>query len=448
MNKPSRRKNNEIGKWVLYVNLTAVLCAVVLFMFLNLIENRVLGDRYFAKEYVEKNTEKEVALFQEYIDDNDIESDDFKAIDEWVFSKRNVLLILYEGNEVIYDSSMGLDRSIKSGRSQTGFSPPLYHPRYTLRFADKSLEADFMSFLDMRARFKYAVFQFAVCFVLILTIILINVFKMTNYYKVLEEDARKIEEGDLDHKITVKGKGRLSALAGAMERMRVSILERHEKENELIESSHKLVMSMSHDLRTPLTVLIGYLEILSGKKYKSDEARDIYIDKSKEKAYRIKQLSDKLFEYFLAFSTEEDVLHTEVYDKSVFSELVEDYVFTLNEKEYDIRYSTDEGKNYYIALDIQLMRRVMDNIFSNITKYADKSKPVSINVFNDGKQLVFSFGNYSKEDMEEAESTNIGLTVCEKIITRHKGTLDIIKEKDTFKVVVRLPISRTEKGLQ
>ena len=123
-------------------------------------------------------------------------------------------------------------------------------------------------------------------------------------------------------------------------------------------------------------------------------------------------------------------------------------MFTLNEKEYDIRYSTDEGKNYYIALDIQLMRRVMDNIFSNIIKYADKSKPVSINVFNDGKQLVFSFGNYSKKDMEEAESTNIGLTVCEKIITRHKGTLDIIKEKDTFKVVVRLPISRTEKGLQ
>ncbi len=451
-----RDKYGEFGKRIVMINVVAIISAVMLFCFLFMIENKVIGDRFKAQDYVSKNTVHEVEELQEYIYAHNLSIKDIDEIDDWVYNKRNVLLIIYDGSRVIYDSTRGMggQEGLETDGEEAGASAePVIdapgHTRYILEFSDKTVKVDFVSFFDMRARFIYVTFQFCICFLLILAIVLFNVFKMANYYTTLEADAKKIEEGDLDHHITVRGYGRLSSVANAMERMRISIIERHEKENELIDSSHHLVMSMSHDLRTPLTILIGYLEILSGKKYKDEESRDIYIDKCKEKAYQIKELSDRLFEYFLAFSTDEEALHTQVYDKSVFSELMEDYVFSLNEKGFNIDYSMDSGKNYYIALDIQLMRRVMDNIFSNLNKYADIEKPVNINVFNNGHQLIFSFSNYIKSNLAKVESTNIGLSVCKKIISRHKGSLEVDKEEEgRFKVIVKLPITRNKAELE
>ncbi|MCD8089076.1 MAG: HAMP domain-containing histidine kinase [Clostridiales bacterium] len=448
-----RDKYGEFGKRLIFINLAAVISAVMLFCFMFIIENKVIGDRFKAQEYVSKNTVHEVEDLQEYITAHSLTTKDIDEIDDWVYNKRNVLLIIYDGGRVIYDSTLGkggregLDSEENQGTEEAPI-PSSNHARYTLEFADKTVKIDFVSFFDMRARFIYVTLQFCICFLLVLVIVLFNAFKMANYYTTLEADARKIEEGDLNHNITVRGYGRLSSVASAMEQMRISIIERHEKENELIDSSHNLVMSMSHDLRTPLTILIGYLEILSGKKYKDDETRNLYIDKCKEKAYQIKQLSDRLFEYFLAFSTDEEDLHTQIYDKSVFSELMEDYVFTLNEKGFKLDYSMDSGKDYYIALDIQLMRRVMDNMFSNINKYADREMPVRISVSNNGHQLIFSFSNYIIKNLAKVESTNIGLSVCKKIISRHKGSLEVEKDEDKFKVIIKLPITRNRAELE
>ncbi|MCC8015114.1 MAG: HAMP domain-containing histidine kinase [Eubacterium sp.] len=440
--------SSDISRRFLFANIFAVLCAIILFVFLLLIENRVIGNRYTGQDYVLESTLQEVEQLQKYIFENELTTEDIDEIDQWVFNRRNVFLIIYDNGKVIYDSTYGLDRPKEADEENDVMLPTRYHPKYSLEFLDKTVSCDFLTFLNMRARFIYGTFQFAICCLLVLAIVIFNFYKITSYYKTLEEDARKIEGGDLNHKITIKGHSRLSALADAMERMRVSIIERHEKERELIESSHNLVRSMSHDLRTPLTILIGYLEILSGKKYKDEETRDIYIDKCKDKAYQIKYLSDRLFEYFLAFSTEEDTLHPLIYEKNVFSQLIEDYVFTLNEKEFDLNYSPDQGNNYFISMDIQLMRRVMDNVFSNITKYGDKEKPVDISVFNNGEELVFSFSNYRRKNLAEVESTNIGLSVSEKIISMHKGSLEIKKGSETFKVTVKLPIAETRSELE
>ncbi|MCD8239494.1 MAG: HAMP domain-containing histidine kinase [Clostridiales bacterium] len=442
--------SSDINRRFLFANVFAVLCAIILFIFLLLIENRVIGKRYTGQDFVLETTLQEVEQLQKYIFENDLTTKDMDEIDQWVFNRRNVFLIIYDGGRVIYDSTYGSEEPREtSGENENDIIlPTRYHPKYSLEFSDKTVSCDFVTFLNMRARFIYGTFQFAICCLLVLAIVIFNFYKITSYYKTLEEDARKIEGGDLNHKITIKGHSRLSALADAMERMRVSIIERHEKEKELIESSHNLVRSMSHDLRTPLTILIGYLEILSGKKYKDEETRDIYIDKCKDKAYQIKYLSDRLFEYFLAFSTEEDTLHPLIYEKNVFSQLIEDYVFTLNEKEFDLNYSPDQGNNYFISMDIQLMRRVMDNVFSNITKYGDKEKPVDISVSNNGEELVFSFSNYRRKNLAEVESTNIGLSVSEKIISMHKGSLEIKKGSETFKVTVKLPIAETRSELE
>ncbi len=423
----------------------SLLCAMGLFCFLLLIENLVIGEKYRDHDYVLETTKKEVSSFQEYVTKNNIATTDIEKVDDWVNDRNNILLIIYDNGEVVYDSAWGTEKSILD--RDKDFSPSGYQPRFTVSFADKDAYVDCVYFADMRARFLYSQLQFLLCFLVMLAIILISFIRLTHYYSVLENDASIIMEGNVNHEITVKRGGGLGVLAGLMEEMRASIVKRYEKENALIESGHHLVMTMSHDLRTPLTILIGYLEILTGKKYKNEEAREMYTEKSLEKAYQIKQLSDKIFEYFLTFNMNDDVLHKEIYNKNVFSELMEDYLFTLSEKGFTLDYSQDKGKDYYISMDIQYIRRVFDNVFSNITKYADKEKPVVINVFNNSRQLIFSFTNGIKKNRAQVESTNIGLTVCDKIITKHGGKLELDKTDDKFKIIIKLPISRNKEDL-
>lgn len=149
-------------------------------------------------------------------------------------------------------------------------------------------------------------------FFIVLVLFFIN--KKTSYIGVLEKEIKILEGGNLDYPITLKGKDELSSLAQSINEMRKSFIERLESEEQARVANSELVTAMSHDLRTPLTALVGYLDIIEYKKYQDQEALAKYIHSSREKAYQIKHLSDKLFEYFTVYNTEENDLEFESYD--------------------------------------------------------------------------------------------------------------------------------------
>ena len=101
--------------------------------------------------------------------------------------------------------------------------------------------------------------------------------------------------GDLDHAINVKGRDELSALGEDIERLRLSVLARLEGEREAVGANARLITSLSHDIRTPLTKLTGYLDILSYGKYRSQAERDEFLRLASEKAAQLKALTDQLF---------------------------------------------------------------------------------------------------------------------------------------------------------
>ena len=99
--------------------------------------------------------------------------------------------------------------------------------------------------------------------------------------------------------------------------MRLSIIQKHQREKEAWDANSQLVTSMSHDIRTPLTSMIGYLDIIKSEKYQSAEELERYISSCREKAFQLKELSDKLFQYFLVFNSGENEKHLEVFDANV-----------------------------------------------------------------------------------------------------------------------------------
>lgn len=94
------------------------------------------------------------------------------------------------------------------------------------------------------------------------------------YIDLMEQEIQILKGGDLDYRITVKGKDELASLAAEIDAMRCAIKERQQKEEEAGKANRELVTAMSHDLRTPLTSLLGYVDILQMEKGKTGGSRE------------------------------------------------------------------------------------------------------------------------------------------------------------------------------
>ena len=119
-------------------------------------------------------------------------------------------------------------------------------------------------------------------------------------------------DGDLEHPITVKGKDEIGVLARNLDEMRRALDENIYREQEGQKANHDLISSISHDLRTPMTTLYGYLEIMAQKKC-PEEKREEYVNRCIGKVEEIRALSDKMFEYALVYEKNEKVELTEIF---------------------------------------------------------------------------------------------------------------------------------------
>lgn len=420
------------------VALVAMIISILLFLIILACGSRIIETKVENSDYIEQNLLKKVNEFQKYITDNNISTDDVDLIFDWVKKERNVMLSIHDNDRVIFDSTMAWR---KKHRGENTPPPHSYRTQYDIQFADKTAFVELFVLLE----FKYIVaIHYLAIFVAFLTFILLNtsfIRRKVKYVTMLEQEVNILEGGDLGYKLTIKGNDELAYLASSIDKMRTSIIERQQEEEKARLANHKLVTAMSHDLRTPLTILIGLLEIIDNKKYTTESELDTYVSKTKNKAYRIKELSDKIFEYFFAFDIKESELNKEPYKTEVINTMIEDYIFSLGEKGFTFEYECCE-QQATVMLDTKVFARVLSNIFSNILKYADKTKPVVIkgSIKNDMFTVMVSNAVIKKEHKEE--STNIGLEVCKNITQQHNGSFEHIEDEQNalFTVTVKLPV--------
>lgn len=428
----------KLGAELILTTLISLLAAVGVFFVLSFVEFKIVVHFMQDESFVDKNTAFVIEKLQKYIDDNNISSMEMYKVNDWVRKKRGVSLVIIDNSRVIYDST--LIRPFDVGGDD---NDPFHKSKdskgqrkiYELKFTDKTLDAMMIVF------FGYHFSDIASYIKIILSsgvfslIIILLIKRKTDYINQLADEISILEGGDLEYSITVKGVDEITYLARNIEDMRKAFIERIKNEREVINASSSLVTAMSHDLRTPLTVLMGYMDILDNNKNISDEDRQLFISKSRKKAYQIKQLSDKLFEYFLAVAPYDDKMDKEYYTVDVINEIAEDYIFTLNEKGYDIEYK-NTAENVKLYIDVQLIHRVFDNIFSNILKYSDKDRKILIQTETYNNNLKFSAKNYINKNNAKVESSHIGIEVCRRIMSRHDGVFDIFDDGECFEAVI------------
>ena len=233
-------------------------------------------------------------------------------------------------------------------------------------------------------------------------------------------------------------------LADGVNVMRDSIIQKHQSEKDAWEANNQLITSMSHDIRTPLTSMIGYLDIIEGRKYESQEDLERYISSCRDKAFQLKDLSDKLFQYFLVFGNKANDREMEVFDASIlFQQLLSEHSAEIISYGYQVEFYFNIPE-VQIKADISGLRRLFDNIFSNIMKYADKKEVVCIYAETEADNVKILAINGMPEEAKKVESTRIGLKTCEKICSDLGGDFSYDEQERIFTVRILIPIMPAE----
>ena len=198
---------------------------------------------------------------------------------------------------------------------------------------------------------------------------------------------------------------------------------------------------MSHDLRTPITSVMLYTEILKKGAYKDENQLRDYLERIDRKSRRMKQLTDHLFQYSLVTGETNVQLEEAESFRVLFYDLLSETCSYLMQRGFHVEVE-GEWTDSKIQICTDYVTRVMDNVTSNIIKYAESSQPIQIIILAEKERVGFCFENIIRDLEEKPESTAIGVQ-CIKIMMRIMGGKCIIKEeKDRFSAEILFPVIR------
>ncbi len=275
---------------------------------------------------------------------------------------------------------------------------------------------------------------FSLCFVSL-------VHKKLRYIQRLKKELDILAGGDLNYSVTVQGQDELSELAFGIDEMRRSILKHQQAEDDIRSANSQLVTAMSHDLRTPLTSLLAFLEILDRDKVQSEEQRRHLIRQSLMQTMSIKSMADKLFEYFLVYTSEWEQPELEPQDADgLLGQFWQEYAFALESHGFTVKTDFEELHGT-IEANLELLRRAFDNLYANLVKYAEPSRPIWLAYHRENNQVLLTIKNTVSSKRDRRESTNIGLNTCCRILRMHNGDFETMESDGLFTVEIRLPLS-------
>lgn len=231
--------------------------------------------------------------------------------------------------------------------------------------------------------------------------------------------------------------------------------ERLARENE--QKKDELIVYLAHDIKTPLTSMIGYLSLLSEIKDMPQEQRNRYIDIALDKSYRLEYLINKLFDV-ARFNSEKIVLEKEEINLNLMLEqIADDFYPTLKEMNKKINFTSDEKTILYA--DPDKLSRVFNNLIKNAVNYSKENTDIDISILNKENQATVKITNKGKQIPKEkldkifekfyrldssrtskTGGSGLGLAIAKEIVELHGGRIyaESDMKETTFSVI--LPI--------
>jgi len=450
----------------------AALIGVGIYFSLHAVSIAYIDTVYTSEENKKEREQNYLEDLKSFINENEISLSDTSKISEWVRENKYVYLLISKEGEIFFTSDDAVDeddegqttpdsegagsngdQSDEKNDDIGGGITVTYPSReelleyakvndmHPIELSDGLAAASFVEFTEYLYYDIANIVTLVLAFMFLMLVMLMYIRRVTGRILDLGDDVNAVAAGNTASVIAVSGKDEIATLAANVENMRSSMVENYEKEKAALNANSELITSMSHDIRTPLTVLLGYLDIMRASS-EGNEEMQAYIKAAESTALRLKRLSDDMFGYLLVFGNSNSQPVLEEYNAdTLIGQMLSEHVLLISESGYNIDasatdYNSIVGKK--IVTDPQSLVRIFDNAFSNLYKYADKQNPIKISIRAEACDIIVEISNHIRHDGEKVESNGIGLRTCKKLAEQINAGFEFGGDGETYSVKLTL----------
>lgn len=298
----------------------------------------------------------------------------------------------------------------------------------------------------------FIVIEMIVCFIFFFSVYFVFFTKkIVDYFEQIDRGIEEFSEGNFDIEFEVRNEDELSNMARNLNRTTGEINRILAKERDEEKSRKEFITCIAHDLRTPLTSVIGYLQLVMAKAYESRSNEELqikneeYVKIAYEKAIRLQGLIEELFSFTKTDSTELRLHLTEIDVIKLMEQLADECYPSLQEAGLTLEFKTS-AETIKIEADGDLMARAIANLLTNGIKYGKDGKKLIIDLYreNENSDLHIRIINYGrlipKKDIdhifdkfyrvEESRSlqtggAGLGLAITQNIVELHGGSVNV-----------------------
>lgn len=284
--------------------------------------------------------------------------------------------------------------------------------------------------------------------------------RIIRYFSVLSEGLGIIAQGDFEHRVPVRREDELGTLAKNMNRMAEQLATQKRREKEAEDSKMNLITGVSHDLRTPLTSMIGYLDLLRKRSFLDENEYERFVNNAYSKSQQLKKLIDDLFIYTRLTSGE--MIFTK--QRADMRELLEQVLFEfvpIAEENHAVVKSRLQTTKAIVEIDPEQVARILDNLLMNALKYSTEPKAIDIHltsdetsvdvtIENDGERITRTqeaklFDRFYKTDKPEDHSrlqagAGLGLAIARQLAEHQGGRLILDYDNGHYAFTLKLPL--------
>lgn len=284
-------------------------------------------------------------------------------------------------------------------------------------------------------------FSFTLLFILFL---ISKLRRVQGQLSIIEEALEDIKSGNLNRRMLTKKNDMTRKICYGINDIAMNSQTQLIRQKQSEQAYKRLMTSISHDVKTPLASLVGYLEAIECKIVAGEE-KDEYVHVAFEKADYLKHFVENLFEW-VKLDSGEQIFHFEVLDLNELSRnIIVDWISVLENSNFDYTFDIP-GAEYLMRIDANAYSRILDNLLQNVLIHSKGSKIV-FHVFEDNMQAKITITDngkgislhhlphifermYQCDQSRSAGGNGLGLSIVKELVAAHKGTITVDSTPD------------------
>lgn len=306
---------------------------------------------------------------------------------------------------------------------------------------------------------KYSIF--AVGFVLFIVYMVLLNWRRYRYYAQMSEAVERIADGRFDVRVPVKQRNELRDMAANVNELVDRLKTSLEEERRAEQTKNELITSVSHDLRTPLTSVLGYLGLIEQDRYRDEVELRHYVQIAYDKSQRLNVLINDLFEYTRMRHDAVPLKQIDFHLGEMLGQLLTQYRMMLEQAGLQGELHLPRSP-LQIHADPDKLVRVFENLLANAMTYGQSGKKIDVYLRKVAGDAVVEIVNYGepipsldlpnifdrfyrvdKSRTEHAGGSGLGLAIAKSIVERHGGSIAAFSDLSRTSFVVRLPLVET-----